>query len=500
MIYIEKRAFPGSGKTLVFFGYEGELKKNDYFTKLNDKVNGKLLATAETHSFSGKKHEHIIVEGGSLYEHIIVYGVGKKAHRLSSELRELVAGAVRLANTLKTGSMHFYIPHAFAEDYEEAGKEVALAFYLAQYRFNKYKGKEHAKKQHTIQDLHISFENEPPATFRKGIDEGTIIAKGVMLTRDLVNEPASFVHPATLVTEASRIAKESKGAITAEVLDAKKCKELGMGAFLGVAAGSDHPPQFIVLTYRPGKKTSQSKKICFVGKSITFDSGGLSLKPSKAMEDMKIDMAGGASVLGVFQILAQGIQTPHEVVGILPACENMPSGKALRPGDVVTALNGKTIEVLNTDAEGRLALADAVSYAEKIIKPDLIIDFATLTGACMVALGEDIAGVFGNDEHEVKRFIEATKKEHEPAWELPLFHRYLELMDSDIADIKNVAGKGYGGAITAALFIGEFVSKTKWIHVDIAGPAHNTGKITGTVGRGGTGWGVMSIISLLQSA
>jgi leucyl aminopeptidase len=241
-----------------------------------------------------------------------------------------------------------------------------------------------------------------------------------------------------------------------------------------------------------------------IGKSITFDSGGLSLKPSEAMEWMKIDMAGGAAVLGVFKFLsllaARGWEDRLNVnvFGILPACENMPSGKALRPGDILTALNGKTIEVLNTDAEGRLTLADALSYAEKFIKPDYCVDLATLTGACMVALGEDIAGLFGNDNQLIKKFETVAKKENEELWQLPLPSWYRKLIQSDIADIKNIGGR-YGGAITAALFLKEFVEKMKWIHLDIAGPAFNQREERGIIKKGATGWGVISLIEFLRN-
>lgn len=494
MIEIERSAFPGGGsETLIFFIYEGDLQKNDDFTRLDQKTKGRLLQRAKLHEFQGKRDQRFTLDEAG--ESIIAYGIGKKEKLTPASFRECVASAIRIAASLKAASVRFFYPQGLKE-HEEAGRAIALGFRLAEYRFDKYKGKKGNK--HEIKKLSVCVESDTPPGLQKGIDQGEIIARAVSLTRDLVNEPASSIHPEALAREAQRIANASKGSVTVEVLEKKDCESLGMGAFLGVAEGSERPPKFIVLTYTPKKPSG--KTVCFVGKSITFDSGGLSLKPSKAMEDMKIDMSGGASVLGVFQALAEGIAVNRKVVGIMPACENMPSGRAMRPGDVVTALNGKTIEVLNTDAEGRLALADAVAYAEKTVKPDLIIDFATLTGACMVALGEDIAGVFGNSGKAVKQFVGITEKEGEPAWEMPFFKPYLEQMKSDIADLKNVSGKGYGGAITAALFIGEFVKNTDWIHVDIAGPAHNTGRPHGITPRGGTGWGVISIISLLQQA
>ena len=279
-----------------------------------------------------------------------------------------------------------------------------------------------------------------------------------------------------------------------------------MGSYLSVARGSVVPPKFIVLHYKPTVSVKSPKggspfgrKIALVGKSIMFDSGGLSLKPSGSMEDMKIDMSGGATVLGVFSVLAK---TPvsYEVFGILPACENMPSGHATRPGDIVTAMNGKTIEVLNTDAEGRLTLADAMVYAEKHCKADVIIDLATLTGACVVALGGDLAGLFSNDDKLSDSFEESAKQVGDEVWKLPLHMPYLKKMKSDIADLKNIGGGRDGGAITAAVFLSEFVDKAKWIHIDIAGPAYRTDEPKGALGKGGTGWGVLSLFEFLRKA
>jgi len=266
-----------------------------------------------------------------------------------------------------------------------------------------------------------------------------------------------------------------------------------MGAFLGVAQGSERKPKFIILKYNNSPK---SKKICLIGKTVIFDSGGLSLKPSSSMEIMKIDMAGGATVLGIFKILSK-LDIKTSVIGILPACENMPSGHAIRPGDVVTALDGQTIEVLNTDAEGRLTLADALAYTEKYLGPEIIIDLATLTGACIVALGKEITGLFGNNKQLINDFEKISQKEGDHIWPLPMYEPYLKKMKSEIADWKNTGGAGFGGAIIAALFLKEFVKKTKWLHLDIAGPAYSE-ETKGVVSKGGTGWGVVSLIEFIK--
>lgn len=508
MFYLARQEFPGTGDTIIFFAYEDIFKKSTYFAQLDKLTEGALSFKVVSHDFTAKAGESLVWESArGEWKRIIIFGVGKENDLKLPDFRERLADAVKLASSLKSESVSFYYPHAIGTDYFEAGKHIALGFSLAQYRFDKYKG-DNGKKKHEVKDLHVLFEKEPHKAINEGLAYGETIAQSVVLARNLVNEPASHLHPETLVEQAFVVEKESKGTVKVQVLDRDECGRLGMGSFLGVAQGSDREPKFIVLEYIPyiKKPTSakatleKTKKICLIGKSITFDSGGISIKPSGGMEEMKSDMAGGASVLGVFRVLARVGGVNHRVWGILPACENMPSGKAMRPGDVVTALNGKTAEVINTDAEGRLALADAVAYAEKYLQPDEIIDLATLTGACKVALGDDIAGLFGNNEQFNKRFLDAAKEEGEQVWELPLYKPYLSSLKSSVADIKNISGKGYGGAITGALFIGEFIKNTKWIHVDIAGPSYMNGNPGGTLTVGGTGWGILSIINLLRRA
>ncbi|MBI4973257.1 leucyl aminopeptidase [Candidatus Roizmanbacteria bacterium] len=505
MIYWKKNPFPHTGNTLVFFTNENTFKKDLRLQQVDRLVKGRITRKIKEHHFEGKKDESFVVEGGDIYEYVIVYGVGES-------LRNSIANVNAIARTLKSTSLNLFYSPFMGKDYFELGKQIALGFQLSNYSFDVYRGKEEVKKKHLVKDLYFYSEQDLPKEFGEGVKWGQVLSDGISLTRNMVNEPASHMHPETMVAKAHAIEKASNGTISVQVLNRDECQKLGMGSYLGVAQGSDREPKFIILKYKPVilnlvqdlkkmpkqvRHDKSAKKICLVGKSITFDSGGLSLKPAKSMETMKMDMAGGATVLGIFDILAKTGKVAHEVWGVLPACENMVSGKSLRPGDIVTALNGKTIEVLNTDAEGRLALADAVAYAEKYIKPDYIIDLATLTGACMVALGEDITGIFGNDEVSVKKFIEKAKKEGEEICELPLYKPYLTFLKSDIADIKNIGGTGYGGAISGALFIGEFVKKNKWIHLDIAGPAYNSGAVKGVIGKGGTGWGILTIMSLL---
>ncbi|KKU95471.1 MAG: putative cytosol aminopeptidase, partial [Candidatus Gottesmanbacteria bacterium GW2011_GWA1_48_13] len=322
---------------------------------------------------------------------------------------------------------------------------------------------------------------------------GETVAQAVCFARDLVNEPPSLTTPTYLSRQALGIAKAS-ALVSCEVLDKSDMEKLGMGGILGIARGSDEEPKFIKLSYAGGGR----KTVALVGKGITFDSGGLSLKSSEGMETMKIDMAGAAAILGIFQALTV-LKPKVNVVGLICATENMPSGGAIKPGDVVTAMNGKTIEILNTDAEGRVVLADGLSYAVEKVKPDVMVDLATLTGACMVALGEEISGLFANDAKLAQSLKEAAEQSGEKIWELPLAKEYKELLKSSVADIKNISGKRYGGAINGALFLQEFVpDNIPWAHLDIAGPAWAE-KDTPLEPRGATGVGVRMMLCWLNA-
>jgi len=498
-ITICTRGLPNDGEAQVKFIFKDFLKDDQAIKTLPEKIIQKLQKRISKHNFLGNKNEIITIENDSSPEEFFLSGAGKKSEFSLTLFRDLLADVLRAVVAKKYNKVDLLYFNELGTNYFEIGKNLSLSFYLANYDFDKFKGTEAKKKIHRIEELNfiVGIDEKNKNRLEEGISLGKLIAEGIYLARNLINEPASHVHPATLVEQAFKIEKESKGKIKVEILDKDECRRLGMGAFLGVAEGSDKEPKFIILTYKnPKSKIQSSKSLCIVGKSITFDSGGLSLKPSSGMKDMKIDMAGGATVLAVFQILSS-LDLNHEIYGILPACENMPSGRAIKPGDIVTALNGKTIEVLNTDAEGRLALADALSYAEKYLKADYVIDIATLTGACRVALGADITAVIGNDRKFINDFIDSAKAENEQIWELPLYKHYLDHMKGEITDLKNV-GQGKGaGTITAALFLSEFVEKSKWLHLDIAGSSFRTEKSKGIIGKGATGWGVLTILKFL---
>lgn len=331
------------------------------------------------------------------------------------------------------------------------GKSAAIGAMIADYAYDKYK----SEKAHHLDEITFARFSE------NDLNEGIIFGEAMKFTRDLANTPAQIATP----TKLSEIAKELEG-IETKVFDKEEIARMGMGAYLAVGQGSVQPPKFIHMKYT-GKNVK--KKIALIGKGICFDSGGLDIKPASSMLTMKDDMSGAACILGVMRALAE-LKPDMEVHGIIAACENMPSGSSYKPGDILTAKNGKTIEVDNTDAEGRLTLADALCYACEL-GVDEVIDIATLTGACMVALGTVASGIMGNDEEMINRVIETAKDSGETYWQLPMFKEYMDSLKSDIADMKNT-GSRYGGASTAGLFLQEFVKDTKWCHIDIAGTAY----------------------------
>jgi leucyl aminopeptidase len=329
------------------------------------------------------------------------------------------------------------------------------------------------------------------APVREGAWAGEQIAAAVKWARDLVNQPANYATPSVLADEARRMAK-SHG-LKFQALGPADMRSLGMGALLGVAQGSDQEPRFIILEHNP--RGEDTPPIVLIGKGLTFDSGGISIKPSDGMEKMKDDMGGGAAVFGAMQVIA-ALKVPRRVIGLVPATENLPSGSAYKPGDVLKALTGKTIEVISTDAEGRLILADALGYAQRY-QPLAAIDLATLTGACVVALGIQAAGLFCNDDSLAARIEAAGKATGEKVWRMPLWEEYAKLIKSDVADMKNSGGR-WGGAITAALFLSKFAEKMPWAHLDIAGPALIDEEEVPYQPKGATGYGVRLLVQMVR--
>lgn len=349
----------------------------------------------------------------------------------------------------------------------------------ADYQFDAPKQKKEDKKDKSKKSLkkviaHVAQADLTEA--KQGVAEGEALAKGVSLTKDLGNLPPNVCTPSYLAEHAQKMGKQYDFKV--KVLDTDDIKKLGMGSFMGVGQGSHEPPKFIVMEYNKGKK--HQKPVVLVGKGITFDTGGISLKPGADMDEMKYDMCGAASVLGTFKAVAE-MDLAINLVGIVPTCENMPDGRATRPGDVLTSMSGLTIEVLNTDAEGRLILCDALTYAERY-EPDVVIDVATLTGACVIALGHHATGLFTSHDTLAEELLQAGEASLDRAWRMPLWEDYQSQLDSNFADIANIGGRA-AGSITAACFLSRFTKKYDWAHLDIAGTAWKSGKEKGGTGR-----------------
>jgi len=410
----------------------------------------------------------------------IALGVGEAEKVTAETLRRAAAAFVRAAwqNTAASTTLLAAAPADL--DPALAAQAVVEGASLAAYKFSRYKAD---PKPCRIESLAVVGSGDQAL---HGVDRGARVAAAVALARDLVNEPAKSMTPRLLAERAAEVA-EAEG-LTLTVLDEGAILAEGLGGLAGVAAGSEEPARLIELVYDP---PSPVGAVALVGKGITFDSGGLSIKTAEGMETMKTDKSGAAAVLGAMSVIA-ALAPPVKVVAIIPATENMPGGAATKPGDVLTIRNGKTVEVLNTDAEGRLVLADGLSLAVEA-GVDAIIDVATLTGACIVALGRKVAGLMGNHAGWIDQVGQAAARAGEDVWPLPLPEDYRKQIDSEVADVKNIGGGRYGGALTAGLFLREFVGDTPWAHLDIAGPARSE-EDEGYVQKGGTGFGVRTLI------
>ena len=401
----------------------------------------------EEDNFKGKFGETYLLHtyGKEPYRKIMILGLGKKEEFNPNKLREAAAKAVKKAMQMYAKKVAFLFD-GVDFDYSE---QFTMGALIADYSFDKYKSEAVKNK---VNEVYVQANPDVVKKAEK-------VAAAMAFARNLANEPAEFATPSELASIAKDFGLETK------IYDREECEKMGMGAFLAVGRGSAEEPKFIHMKYTvPNPK----KRIAIIGKGICFDSGGLDIKPASSMLTMKDDMSGAACVLGIMSIIKE-FAPQVEVHGIIAACENMPGGKAYKPGDILTAKNGKTIEVDNTDAEGRLTLADALCYACEL-GVDEVIDLATLTGACMVALGSQAAGIMGNDEELIKKLIDTAERSGEKFWQLPLWEEYFEGLKSDVADMKN-SGARWGGASSAGMFLKQFVKDVKWAHIDIAGTA-----------------------------
>jgi len=455
--------------------------------ELDERTGGLLARSMQAARFTGKADETLTVFAPTGVEsaRILLVGVGKTSD--CTTLSANAAGAAVVAALLSSGESEV----AVAADLHDGMKltpevlaaEMALGAQLRSYRFDKYKTRTPEDRKPSLKKVTILTAEAGPA--KKLWNKLEKVADGVVVTRDVVSEPGNIIYPETLAERCQALAELG---LEVDVLDEKKMKKLGMGALLGVAQGSAHPPRLVIMRWNGNADADDKAPVAFVGKGVTFDTGGISIKPAANMEDMKWDMAGAGAVIGLMAALA-GRKAKVNAVGIVGLVENMPDGNAQRPGDIVTSMSGQTIEVLNTDAEGRLVLADAMWYCQQEFKPKLMVDLATLTGAMIVSLGHEYAGLFSNNDELAEKITAAGKLTGELVWRMPLAPAYDKDIDCDAADMKNIGSPGKAGSITAAQFLQRFTNGVPWAHLDIAGTAWSkTDK--GMVPKGATAYGV----------
>jgi leucyl aminopeptidase len=469
---------------------EGPFEKQRAFAVLDARLDGALAAQVQYADFRGRTDQVLDVAplGRLPAKRIVLVGAGPKRGFSGARLRRAAAVATRAA--ISATSLALVVgEHA---DGAAAVRLVAEGIGLGAYTFTKYRTGERVPKR-TLGSVVIHRARERAgAAERRALEQGLAVARAVNVARDAVNEPPNVLTPAALAEAARRVAKEGRLQLT--VLDEKGIRKAKMHLLAAVGQGSANPPRFVHLSYVPKRAKS---KIVFVGKGVTFDSGGLSIKPAANMEIMKSDMGGAAAVLGVLSAVA-ALRPNVEVHGIIAAAENMPDANAYRPADVYSSLDGKTVEIINTDAEGRLVLADALAYG-KALEPDLLVDAGTLTEACVIALGTSCAAFYTADDRLAKRFESAASAAGERFWRLPLLDELREQLNSDVADLKHATENRFGGSITAALFLREFVGSVPWIHCDMPGPAFAMGP-RGIHPKGGTGHAVLTFLSLVEES
>ena len=453
---------------------------SDAATKLDTLSGGAITAALKRGDLPGKVGQSLLLHTlpNLKAERVLLVGVGKDAELSDRQFRKVVTGALNVLKGLGGSDAVIALGDLAVKNRDTYGKVRLLVETLAdgEYVFDRFKSQK--AEPRALKKITLLTSKAALADTERAATHAAAIATGMAFTRDLGNLPPNICHPSYLAEEAKALGKEHKH-LKVDILDEKKLKELGMGAFLAVAQGSEQPPRLIVMNYQGGKKSDQPHVL--VGKGVTFDTGGISIKPAAGMDEMKYDMCGAASVFGTLRAVLE-LKLPINLVCLLACAENMPGGNATRPGDIVSTMSGQTVEILNTDAEGRLVLCDTLTYAERL-KPQAVIDIATLTGACVVALGGHTSGLMGNNDALIGQLLDAGKKADDRAWQLPLFEEYQEQLDSPFADIANIGGPK-GGSITAGCFLSRFAKAYNWAHLDIAGTAWlSGGKDKGATGR-----------------
>ena len=477
-----------SSSALVTFSFEGSPASSGGVERLPSETHSLLHELQSGGELSGKAYECTLIHRppGLVAAKLLVVGAGKKEKFNSAQRRRLAGTAVRYLRGRGVRDMAWVVDGSESECIQT----VVEGAFLADYDADRYKTERNGQRR--IERLDLALSSPPGEEAEAARERGRILAEAQNFTRNLVNEPSNQMTPTLLAQQAKEMAKRC--GLECQVLGPDEIRALKMGAFWAVAQGSEEPPQLIVVRYAP-PDAPEMPVIGLVGKGITFDTGGISIKPSENMHEQKTDMAGGATMLGVMQAIAQ-LKPKLRVTAVVPATENMPSGKAFKPGDVLTSMSGKTIEIINTDAEGRLVLADALTYAKQL-GCTVLIDAATLTGAVTTALGNITTGVFGWNKEWVERVLAAAAAAGEKMWALPMDEDYRDLYKSSIADLANTGGR-YGAAITGAMFVGEFAGDTPWVHLDIAGTRWSNEEKP-FMAKGPTGHGVRTLAQLLTN-
>ncbi|MCP5149327.1 MAG: leucyl aminopeptidase [Ectothiorhodospiraceae bacterium] len=442
---------------------------------------GALARLLKSTAFEGKPGQTFFCNlEGVAADRVLVVGAGAKGALPASRFRRVVSSAADAATAGGARSVGWYLGEIEVEERDAYwhARQAVEAFGDATYRFESMKSAANRGKPPALRTVRLGVDTKAERReVTRGIEHGLALAAGLALAKDLGNLPGNVCTPSHLADEARKLARRHP-AVSARVRGEADIKRLGMGTFLSVARGSREPPRLITIEYKGGKRGH--KPIALVGKGVTFDSGGISLKPAATMDEMKYDMCGAASVIGTIEAVAS-MKLPINVVGVIPATENLPGGNATKPGDVVTSMSGQTVEILNTDAEGRLILCDALTYCARY-RPETVIDIATLTGACVIALGAHASGLFANDDALADALLAAGERSGDRAWRMPVWDEYGEALKSNFADVANVGGRE-AGAVTAACFLARFAKDLRWAHLDIAGSAWRGGKDKGSTGR-----------------
>jgi len=494
-VTLETRSYAGlETEALVTYVFEEDDPVRGRIAEIDQATGGLLRKLAKSGEITGKTLEFTLVHApaGLKAARLLLVGAGKHEQFNDATLRKIAGAALRYLKAKSVKQIAFLVREKDAT--EESAQVVVEGLLAANFESDKYKTDK--KNDKSVDTLALAgYSDAERSAGEKGLARGRVIADAQNFARDLVNEPSNKLTPKMLAEKAEAMAREAGLAV--DILDEKKIADLKMGALLSVAQGSVEPPRMIVVTYTPPNLKPGAPVIALVGKAVTFDTGGISIKPADGMEKMKYDMAGGATMLGAIRALA-ALKPAVKVVCVVPSTENMPGGKAQKPGDIQTAMSGKTIEVLNTDAEGRLILADAITYAKQLGATH-IVDAATLTGAIVVALANINVGVFGSDQPWTDKLLASAKAAGEKMWQMPIDDEYREFIKGSVADIQNIgSGKG-GGAITGAMFIKEFAGDTPWIHLDIAGTAWND-DAKPWLAKGPTGVALRTLVHLVMSS